>query len=307
MGRKEKAGCDVVAGLLYKDFVGIRGRRILGIMLGCTLAFLVLRFLFPGNVEAGISGAAKAGMDTAVSQDAAESMAAIASFGMVENEAGELVEITVGELRDSLLVMLPMLFIVVSLSLLSTWIAAICRHDEINRTRQYTAALPLAGNAYIASKYLFIGIAVYLLFSLNNIWIIIFQSVAGETNSAECLRTVSQFLMSFYGFMLVLASIELPFFITLGVKKGMLVKTALIEGAAFLAAAYLFFGNLDIFKNFNIYTFVNWCERHFIAVVLISILSPIVELMIFWLSYRITCRINQNRETEIYAVSEWGK
>lgn len=288
-----------MAGLLYKDFVGIRGRRVLLLMLGCTLAFWGLRFLFPGNVEAGISGAAKVGMDTVVSPDSTESMAAITSFGMVENEAGELVGITVGELRDSLLVMLPMLFIIVSLSLLSTWIAAICRHDEINRTKQYTAALPLAENAYIASKYLFIGIAVYFLFSLNSIWIIIFQSMAGETNSAECLRTVSQFLMSFYGFLLVLASVELPFFLTLGVKKGMLVKTALLEGAAFLATAYLFFGNLEIFKNFNIYMFVSWCERHFIAVVLISVLAPIVELMIFWLSYRITCRINQNREAEI--------
>ncbi len=299
MDCKEKEGCGVVAGLLYKDFVGIRGRRVLLLMLGCTLAFLGLRFLFPGNVEAGISGAAKAGMDTVVSPDSTESMAAITSFGLVENEAGELVGITVGELRDSLLVMLPMLFIIVSLSLLSSWIAAICRHDEINRTKQYTAALPLAENAYIASKYLFIGIAVYFLFSLNSIWIIIFQSVAGETNSAECLRTVSQFLMSFYGFLLVLASVELPFFLTLGVKKGMLVKTALIEGAAFLGAAYLFFGNLGIFKNFNIYMFVSWCERHFIAVVLISVLSPIAELMIFWLSYRITCRINQNREAGI--------
>lgn len=300
MDCKEKEGCDVVAGLLYKDFVGIRGRRVLLLMLGCTLAFLILRFLLPGNVEAGISGAAKVGMDTVMSLDTTENVAAITSFGMAENEAGELVAITVGELRDSFLVMLPMLFIIVSLSLLSTWIAAICRHDEANRTRQYTAALPLAENAYIASKYLFIGIAVYLLFSLNSIWIVIFQSVAGETNSAECLRTVSQFLMSFYGFLLVLASVELPFFLTLGVKKGMLVKTALIEGAAFLGVAYLFFGNLNIFKNFDIYNFVNWCERHPMVVALIAVLSPIAELIIFWLSYRITCGINQNREAEIH-------
>lgn len=299
MDYKEEAGCDIVAGLLYKDFVGIRGRRIIFILMGCTFTFLVLRFLFPGNVEAGISGAAKAGMDTVMSLDTTENVAAITSFGMAENEAGELVEITVGELRDSFLAMPPMLFPIACLSLLSTWIAAICRHDEANRTRQYTAALPLAGNAYIASKYLFIGIAVYVLFSLNQIWLILFNSVSGETNSAECLRIISQFLMSLYGLMLVLAAIELPFFLTLGVKKGMLVKTALIEGAAFLGVAYLFFGNLNIFKNFDIYNFVNWCERHPMAVALIAVLSPIAELIIFWLSYRITCGINQNREAEI--------
>lgn len=264
-----------MAGLLYKDFIGIRGRRILLVFAGCTLLFLILRFLFPGNVTTA------------------------SSFGMVENEAGELVEVAAGEIRDSMLVQLPLLFIVSGFVLSSTWTAAICRHDEKNKTRQYTAALPLEKNAYIASKYLFIGIAVYLLFSLDTIWIMIFNSVAGDTNGARILMVLSQFLMAFYGLILVLAAIELPFFITFGVKKGMLVKTAIIEGAAFLGMAYLFFGNLEIFKNFDISIFVSWCEEHLVIVTLISILSPVAELFLFRLSYRITCRINQNREVEI--------
>lgn len=110
---------------------------------------------------------------------------------------------------------------------------------------------------------------------------------------------LSQFLMGFCGLSLVLASIELPFFITFGVKKGMLVKTAILEIFAFLVMAYLFFGNLKIFENFNIYAFLNWCENHLAAIMFISILSPVAELLIFWLSYRITCRINRNREVEI--------
>ncbi len=264
-----------MAGLLYKDFVGIKGRRIVLLLAGFTVLFLILRFLFPGNVDAVMSGV------------------------MTENEAGELVRLTVGDFRDSLLVMLPMLFIVCSFFLPSTWTAAICRHDEKNKTRQYTRTLPLDKNAYIASKYLFIGIAVYIIFSLLNIWVIIFDSVAGDNNSAKCLLLLSQFLMAFCGLSLVVASIELPFFITFGVKKGMLLKTAILEIAAFLVMAYLFFGNLKIFENFNIYAFLNWCESHLAASTFISILSPVAELLIFWLSYRITCRINRNREVEI--------
>lgn len=288
-----------MAGLLYKDFVGIRGRRIVFILMGCTFAFWILRFLFPGNVDSDVHGIAGVNADTVISTDRTESAAAVTSFGMVEDEAGELVELTVGELRDSLLIMLPLLFIVAGLSLIPTWTAAICRHDETNRTRQYIAALPLAKNAYITSKYLFIGIAVYLLFSLDSIWIIIFNSMAGNNNSTECLKILSQFLMSFCGLILVLVAIELPFFITFGVKKGMLVKTALIEGAAFLGMAYLLFGNLEIFTNFDINVFMNWCEEHLMIAMLISILSPIAELFLFWLSYRITCRINQDREVEM--------
>lgn len=288
-----------MAGLLYKDFVGIRGRRIVFILMGCTFAFWILRFLFPGNVDSDVHGIAGVNADTVISTDRTESAAAVTSFGMVEDEAGELVELTVGELRDSLLIMLPLLFIVAGLSLIPTWTAAICRHDETNRTRQYIAALPLAKNAYITSKYLFIGIAVYLLFSLDSIWIIIFNSMAGNNNSTECLKILSQFLMAFCGLILVLAAIELPFFIMFGVKKGMLVKTALIESAVFMGMAYLLFGNLEIFTNFEINVFMNWCEEHLMIAMLISILSPIAELFLFWLSYRITCRINQDREVEM--------
>lgn len=264
-----------MAGLLYKDFIGIKGKRIIWILVGCTLLFLILRFMFPGNVTATMSGV------------------------MSESETGELAEMTVGEFRDTLLMTPPLLLMVCGISLIFTWTAAICRHDERNKTRHFTRALPLNKNAYIASKYLFIGIAVYLLFSLNTMWIIIFNSVAGDNNGSECIMALSQLLASFCGLSLVLASIELPFFITFGVKKGTVIQTAILEGAAFLVMAYLLFGNLKIFKNFNIYVFVNWCQEHTVMIMLISILSPAAELLLFWLSYRITCKINQNREVAI--------
>lgn len=264
-----------MAGLLYKDFVGIKGKRLIWMIAGLTLLFLILRFLFPGNV-------------TTVMAD-----------GWAEDANGKLVKITVGDFRDSLLVMLPLLFIVSGFFLPSAWTTAICKHDERNKTKQFTGVLPLDKNAYIASKYLFIGIAVYILFSLDTVWIIIFNSVAGNNNSTQCLMALSQFLMGFCGFSLVLASIELPFFITLGVKKGMIMKTAILEGVGFFAMAYLLFGNLKVFENYDISIFANWCREHPVIVTLISIISPVVELFIFRLSYRITCKINRNREVAI--------
>ena len=264
-----------MAGLLYKDFIGINGKRIVWILIGATLLFLILRFIFPGNVDTVMLG------------------------GMVENEAGELVEMTVGELRDYFLVLIPMLLIACGIALPSTWTTAICRNDEKNKTRQFTGALPLDKNAYIASKYIFIGIAVYVLFSLETVWIMIFNSVAGNNNCSEMMAAISQLLIVFSSLSLLLASIELPFFLTLGVKKGNILKTAIIEGLAFLAIAYLFFGNLKVFESFDTIVFVDWCKEHLVIVALISIISPIVDIIIFWLSYRITCRINQNREVEI--------
>ena len=264
-----------MAGLLYKDFIGIKGKRIVWILFGCTVIFLALRLAFPGNVTTVMPG------------------------GMKESETGDLVALTIGELRDSFLVTLPMLLVVCGITLPSTWTAAICRNDEKNLTRQFTSALPLDKNAYIASKYIFIAIAVYVLFSLETTWIVIFNSVAGDNLSRELLAYISSLLTAFSGISLLLAAIELPFFLTLGVKKGYMLKTAILEGIALLVTAYLLFGNLRIFDNFNIYVFVNWCEEHLMIVMLISIIAPVVDILIFWLSYRLTCRINQNREVEI--------
>lgn len=235
-----------MAGLLYKDFIGIKGKRIVWILTGCTVLILILRFVFPKN-----------------------------------------------ELGDFFLMMPPMLLVVYGITLPSMWTAAICRNDERSKTRQYIGALPLDRNAYIASKYIFIGIAVYILFSLETLWIIIFMSAAGDNRSSEVVAAVSPLLMMFCGLSLLLVSIELPFYLTLGVKKGSILRIAIAEGAAFLAIAYLLFGNLKIFENFDIYVFADWCEKHLVTVTLISILSPVADIFIFWLSYRIVCRINK--------------
>lgn len=264
-----------MAGLLYKDFVGIRGKRIVWILFGCTVLFLVLRMVFPGNVSTVTYG------------------------GMKESETGELVNLTVGELRDSFLVTLPMLLAVCSITLPSAWTAAICRNDEKNKTRQFTAALPLDKNAYIASKYIFIGSAVYVLFSLELIWVIIFNSVAGDNLSRETLTYITPLLAVFGGISLLLASIELPFYLTLGVKKGRTLKTAAMEGIVFLFIAYLLFGNLKAFEKLDIRVILDWCKGHLFLVTLISVISPAADLFLFWLSYRITCRINREREVEI--------
>lgn len=253
-----------MAGLLYKDFIGIKGKRIIWTLIGCTVLLIIVRLAFPGNVAtATVTGA------------------------------------ETGVVRDSFVVMLVLLFIAYGLMLPSGWTAAICKNDEKYKTRQFTRVLPLDKNAYIASKYIFIGIAVYVLYSLETMWIIICNSVAGNNASRELIVAFSQFLPVFCGLSLLLASIELPFFITLGVKKGAVVKIALLEGVFFLIIVYLFFCNLKVFANFDIDVFVSWCQEHVVVATLYSILSPVLDIVIFWLSYRITCRVNKNREVEI--------
>lgn len=256
-----------MAGLLYKDFIGIKGKRVLWILFGLTAAFTILRFLLPGDIDMPMA------------------------WGQMENADGELKELTVGAFYDSILIMLPLFFIMVGIALPSTWTELICRHDEKNKTRRFTGTLPLEKNTYIASKYIFIGISLYVLFSLELMWIIIYGSRAGNSTGGELMTMVSQSLVSVCGISLFIASIELPLFITLGVKKGILIKAGVIEGLVFLIVLYIFFGNLEKFKNFNIFVFMDWCREHVVLVSAVSTISPVLEIFIFWLSYKITCKI----------------
>lgn len=265
----------MMAGLLYKDFVGIKGKRIVWVFVLLTIAFLILRFIFPGNIDTDVSGI------------------------LMENEVGDLVEMPAGALIDSFLVMLPMLLVVCGMFFPMMWTTAICRNDEKNKTRQFTRALPLEKNAFIASKYIFLGISVYVLFTIETIWIIIFNSMAGQNNSKELMTAFSQFLPVFNGICLIVAAIELAFFITLGVKKGTVIKTALMEILGFFVIAYLLFGDLNILEKWDIFVFINWCQENIVLVTMISIISPVINILFYLLSYRLTCRINKNKEAEV--------
>lgn len=256
-----------MAGLLYKDFIGIKGKRILWILFGLTAAFAILRFLLPGDIDMPMA------------------------WGQIESADGELRELTVGAFYDSILILFPLFFIMAGIALPSTWTELICRHDEKNKTRRFTGTLPLEKNAYIASKYIFIGISLYVLLSLELVWTIIYAGRAGNSTGGELIAMVSQLLVSVCGVSLLIASIELPLFITLGVKKGILIKAGVIEGLVFLIVLYVFFGNMEIFKKFDIFVFMDWFRKHPVLVSAVSVISPVLDIFLFWISYKITCKI----------------
>ena len=67
----------------------------------------------------------------------------------------------------------------------------------------------------------------------------------------------------------------------------------------FAVAYYMMFGDLSIIENWDIYVLVEWTENHMTFMSFLSVISPIVVLAIYWISYRLTCWINRNREVDI--------
>ena len=248
-----------MAGLLYKDFVGIKGKITVILFSLATIFFLVVRIIFPGVTDS----------------------------------------VSDGEVNDIILMLCVLMLIFVGFFMISSWTVAICRNDEKCKARRFVNALPLAKNSYIASKYIFIAIAVYVIFSLEQIWTIIFSGMAGENGIASLATTVGMFLTSISSASMLLAAIELPFYFTFGVKKGSAIKVAILCILFFAVAYYMMFGDLSIIENWDIYVLVEWTENHMTFMSFLSVISPIVVLAIYWISYRLTCWINRNREVDI--------
>ena len=243
-----------MAGLLYKDFVGIKGRYQVIVFSILTMAFLVFRVLFPGN-----SGVA-------------------------------------GEFLDYGGITLVFLIIVILMMFISRFTTSIIANDEQHNAMQFTKSLPLEKNSYIASKYIFIGIMTYVSYSLSCVWATVYISLCANESMSDLAKALMGVLLPLYGMMLIIAAIELPFFITFGIKKAGIVKNAIMEILMFLVVGFVLFGNMDLLQNMDIEVFIHFAETHSFELIVLNVTQPVTVLTVYYLSYRLTCRINKDRE-----------
>ena len=110
------------------------------------------------------------------------------------------------------------------------------------------------------------------------------------------MRAVMSILLPLYGMMLILAAIELPFFITFGLKRAGIVKNAIMELLLFFVVGFVLFGDLDVLNNIDLGLFVHWVETHTLMLLVLNVTQPLTVLLFYYLSYRLTCRINKDRE-----------
>lgn len=255
-----------MAGLLYKDFVSVSGKKMVTILTCLTILFIVLRLVFPGTADHAIF--------------------------LVESEEGEIINVL-----DTFFVAGAYLFLVSVCLLLNGWVGKIVEGDDKNKVRGYLRALPLEKNAYIASKYVFIGICAYVFMSIAFSWGVAANALCREGIMSEVLSMLNALVPSVIYVVLLSAAIELPLFLTMGKGRAMLIKTAIWLVIAFGAIGFLFFGDLVwIEQHFNIWVFLNWYQNHLFAVSLLNILFPVITLLLYYLSYRIACHFAGRKE-----------
>ena len=238
-----------MAGLLYKDFVAIRGK----IYAICMVAVLVLGFAWRL---------------------------------IVQDEATEYI----------LVMYVPLMVFSLYLLVNNKMETDLMQVDEAKKQKQYCLSLPINKKLYVAEKYVFM----LLIFYIAQSFVALFCSImAVDCVTDICMQILSS-IMAIIPIittgMMTLAAIELPFFIVAGYKKGKILKQGILEGIFVVFIVYLLFGDLTVFDNFSLEVFVTWLEEHQDVVNALHVFTPVMGLLVYYISYRISCFLFERRE-----------
>lgn len=238
-----------MAGLLYKDFVAIRGK----IYVICLAAVLLLGF----------------------------------AARILTRDDG----------IEYLLVMFMIILIGSMYGLVANKIETDLIHvDEAKKQKQYCISLPVNKKMYVAAKYVFMLVVFYVVQSFLALFCSILVINCRTTVCMNIVSIVMGMLPIITTLMMGISAVELPFFIGVGYKKGTLLKQGLLVGFFVLFIVYLLFGDLKIFQNFSLDVFITWIESHQDVLNALHVFTPVMGLLVYYISYRISCFLYERRE-----------
>ena len=241
-----------MGGLMYKDFVAIKGKRICIILLSAIALLCILRVIFPGSMAEGLE------------------MVFVNDQGIRINTL-------------DLMFVMPYICIIFSIvCFIDMWCARLSEADESSsRIKNYVSSLPVSANSYVASKYVFVTIATYVLISLLSITGIVLAAFAEEGYVLDILRMF-----------------EVTLYILIGREKGNLVKVAIALLFVFVLIGFMLFADMNWLseKEQFLVKFLNWYTKYQTEVTIASYLIPVIDLVILYFSYRITVFFKARQE-----------
>jgi len=253
-----------MTGLLYKNFVAIKGKWIILGAAIVTILLPVIRIIF------GLG------------------------FGVDEMD----MDGKVGCPADLLGGFYFLAFCISASGLTLNWVSKMINDDKKNKIATYISSLPVGKNTYIAANYVFMGIVTYVLLSLESLWailILVVSYAAPELETTATLELMLNMPFSLACFGLFVASIELPMNILLGVDKGKIVRVLIQVAIIFGAIVFILFGNLELLiLDFN--KIQQWLDKHQFEMTMLNILSVVILLGLYYLSFRLTCHFKKEED-----------
>ena len=260
-----------MAGLLYKDFASVKWKLQVVIVALLTIVLLALRI------------AAAIVTDMGASEDT----------------------ILLFQLFPA--VYLPCMYLMFTYYI-NSFPAKIIEDEKKNKINDYLGSLPISDNSYVLSKYLFVLILVYVAFSCEAMWNVIIMSFSDSTN--EIVSSASDFITVMTNisyplavFCIIMAAIELPMIFMLGAARMQEIKNVGIELLGVAVFAVLLFADMEWFnEHFSIEAIAAWMEKYSFEITVAEVISIFIVLALFYLSYRLTCKMINRRKYKVLNV-----
>lgn len=247
---KAEEGKYIMTGLLYKDFVAVKGKIYVAICFLVTVAVLLSVLIIPSD------------------------------------------EVSDNFIWYGIMIAIGMGYFVI----ISKLEISLMEVDEGRRRKNYILSMPVSKNKYVASKYIFLLIAFYTLMSLG---IFLSSMLKINRNGEEILLyadIMSALLPVITGLVMIIPSIEMPFFVGLGVKKGLQMKTGIVIGLFFFIIAYMLFGDLTVLSRISPEGLLEYLLRHKGVTMIVQVAAPYIMFGLYYLSYRISCALFARKE-----------
>lgn len=175
---------------------------------------------------------------------------------------------------------------------------SLMKADEGRKQKQYFLSLPVSRRQYVASKYIFLAIAFYIIQSVATFEFLVCQVNMESVEMSASMSTVQMLVPTFIAICMVICALELPFFVGMGVKKGMAAKESIIFIVFFLVVAYIMFGDLSVMDEANLMALIEYFTKHPEISMTVQVLCPIVSILLYYGSYLISARLFEGKEWE---------
>lgn len=256
-----------MGGLLYKDFASVKGKKIVTVLFILTAVMMILKIV-------------------GVRTD-------LFSVLNVVNDNGEHIN-----LFDTITLEAVWFLIILGCAFINMWVSKITEYDEKKKSVNYYLSMPIDKSTFVASKFVFFGICYYVVFSLVVLWSIISAAFVPEGFMLDMIMLTQAFSTEIIGLALLVSGIELTIYLIFGRARGQFFKTAFINLLGMIVAGYLLFGNLRVFENWDIDNLISWCEKNSFLLMLVTTVSPLISLGLYFLCYRISVKVFDGKEYE---------
>ncbi|MCR5523630.1 MAG: ABC-2 transporter permease [Clostridia bacterium] len=259
-------------GLLYKDFLLMKGKLILTALAAVLLLILVFRFAVAGvkleftveNME-DVTGVLKSGVD-------AGNNALSVSLQLIDVSVIILMIMTVPYL-----------------------ISYIFTRDEKTNNGNYLLSLPVSKKQYVASKYILVLIMHYIFYSVSQLILII--DMSRENASSKIADTVQTILLPLFLVSMLIAVFELPVMISQGVEKAKQKWSYIFIAIFMLIIPAVLFVNPDFIARADPIGFV---IRHQSVLVYAQLIGVAVVAAASIISYRYSLNHCEIRERGVW-------